>query len=613
MLERANLRQIIITLTMTGVAMIMTAESCQAAGETAGTSPSAMSRRYHYTNEFARDAYEADRRSLRPRASQDNPYTPGSTNAPNTPEPPVDGQPSPSPTGPAPKSQAQQSGPATSTPGNGEEFKLPYWTEHANQKDDHPGPCRGCASPVFRIVKGVDVNQTDSFRSAYMATAFHGLPEGRKPFEGYGIPLTDTSFYAMMKQVSERKLAILNDPMNLMITAKGKNQTQVQLASAATADAAESSFDTNIECLRTPMINVANENAGVPTTTNQPSKGVENAVWMVQKMYKSLYLPMAVLLLLPGAVLTQARSMVGAGILGQSDGDGVNPFSGILRSIIALFLIPCTQLIVSYSVDVGNSLTFEIADHLDPTEMLQWAHQQTFDAPMQNARNIYMEPQTQLSFTPMSFLSLSVLLPGAPNPAIFGVTANGPEQASEVEQQSFTSQTIQMIFNLINMGFSIGLSMLLSFQTVMMCYLFLLGPIAAALFAWPSGIGVNVNNAGSLFQRVFSNWLDAVMTLALWRFWWCIVILVMATRIAWLQEIGGYEPNSQWEVLMYTAFMIILTTVPFLPFDFRPGDMASKALDKASSAANSSGGADDGGGGDQQRHGDKPSGRSKQK
>jgi len=612
MLEVSTIRQSVLNLVVAVTAIVLSAPTCQA--ETSGTSPSAAARRYHYTNEFARDAYEADRRSLRPIATKDDPLLPGGTGGGDT--PPAAPDPNAPPEAPfpgqAPKSQAQQAGPATSTPGNGEEFKLPFWTEHANQKDDHVGPCRGCASPVFRVVKGEDAVQTPSFRSAYMAAAFHGTEAGRKPFEGYGIPLTDTSFYAMAKQVSERKLAILNDPMNLLITARGRNQTQVQLASSATADAAESCFDTNLDYLRTPLINVANEQAGVPTTGSEAQKRLENVIWMVQRMYKSLYMPMALLLLLPGAILTQFRGMVSFGILGQTD-DAPNPFSGILRALIAIFLIPCTQLIVSYSIDVGNSLTYEIQSRVDPTELTRWAHQQTFNAPMANTRNIYMEPKT-FSYTPFSFLSLSIQIPGIPNPMVAGLSTNGPEQASEVEQQSFTTQTMQMILNLINMGFSIGLSMLLGFQTVMMCYLFLLGPIAAALYAWPSGIGVNVNNAGSLFQRVFSNWVDAVMTLALWRFWWCVVILVMVTRIAYLQDIGGYQPNSQWEVLMYTAFMVILTTVPFLPFDFRPGDMASKALDKASQASNDGGAPDSGGGGgNPQDDGDRGSAKRKNK
>ncbi|MCA9805708.1 MAG: hypothetical protein KC777_27240, partial [Cyanobacteria bacterium HKST-UBA02] len=50
----------------------------------------------------------------------------------------------------------------------------------------------------------------------------------------------------------------------------------------------------------------------------------------------NIFVPMGVLLLLPGAVITQTRAIMAAGnpVLGQ-----VNPFDGILRSLVAVFLI----------------------------------------------------------------------------------------------------------------------------------------------------------------------------------------------------------------------------------------------------------------------------------
>src|SRR4029453_1010299 len=74
---------------------------------------------------------------------------------------------------------------------------------------------------------------------------------------------------------------------------------------------------------------------------------------------KGLLVSMALLLLLPGAMLSQVRAIVaqGTSVLGQ-----VDPFDGILRSIVAIFLIPATYLVVSYGIDVSNAIARAIND-----------------------------------------------------------------------------------------------------------------------------------------------------------------------------------------------------------------------------------------------------------
>jgi hypothetical protein len=95
---------------------------------------------------------------------------------------------------------------------------------------------------------------------------------------------------------------------------------------------------------------------------------------------------------------------------------------------------------------------------------------------------------------------------------------------------------------------------------------------------------------------VFINWVDAVINLALWRFWWVVVVLIMYVRIQYLKALGMYQPNSQWELAMYSAFMVIICYVPFMPFEFKPGEMVAKVLEKAEQAGKGGGGG--GGGGD---------------
>ena len=118
---------------------------------------------------------------------------------------------------------------------------------------------------------------------------------------------------------------------------------------------------------------------------------------------------------------------------------------------------------------------------------------------------------------------------------------------------------------------SLATAILLAFQLVFVLYLFLMGPIAAALYAWPWGMA-------RLFKTVFTNWLNAVINLVLWRFWWCVILLVMDSRIAWLRQEGIYQANSTWEVFAMICFLVLLSTVPFMSFQFNPGSFVDKLL-----------------------------------
>ncbi|MGH9550670.1 MAG: hypothetical protein ACRD3W_14920, partial [Terriglobales bacterium] len=75
------------------------------------------------------------------------------------------------------------------------------------------------------------------------------------------------------------------------------------------------------------------------------------------RIRNSIFVPIAVLLLLPGAVLAQAKSIVAAGspVLGDT-----NPFEGIMRSMVAIFLIPGTYLIVNWGIDFSNAIVYAI-------------------------------------------------------------------------------------------------------------------------------------------------------------------------------------------------------------------------------------------------------------
>jgi hypothetical protein len=145
-------------------------------------------------------------------------------------------------------------------------------------------------------------------------------------------------------------------------------------------------------------------------------------------------------------------------------------------------------------------------------------------------------------------------------------------QQQQIQETTMTA-TMRAAFSGINTLLNGGIMVLLAYQVVMACYLLLMGPISAALFAWPGGVG-------RLFKPVFSNWLEALFNLVLWRFWWCVILLCMSTRIQWLMEVGSYNPSSQWENYTYMAFMAMLTYVPFMALDFKTDSMVDQLLEK---------------------------------
>ncbi len=320
-------------------------------------------------------------------------------------------------------------------------------------------------------------------------------------------------------------------PQQKVSAAVANMQGQQQGAGDASQNAALNALAEYMPMIVAGNVNVANEAAGGGIGNSaQPFRPLPQAIGMVQHMYRHCYLPMALLLLLPGAVILHMKNMCAQFTNPDEDGQG-GPWGHILRAMIALFLIPSTQLIMSYAIDVGNSMTFTIAQQFSPMELVAWADG------MQAAREAKGTPVERL------------------------------------DPQPFKEQMWQMAAGIINMSLGYGLVILAAFQLALSCYLLLMGPIAASFYSWPGSVG-------KLFKPIFVNWVNGVVVLSLWRFWWVLITFVMVTRIHWLQEIGEYVPNTEWEALMLGCFLVMMMYVPFAPFDVRPGDMVDKILEK---------------------------------
>ncbi|MBX9670544.1 MAG: hypothetical protein K2X93_23280 [Candidatus Obscuribacterales bacterium] len=325
-------------------------------------------------------------------------------------------------------------------------------------------------------------------------------------------------------------------------------------ASEAVSDSFDSTWPKMLALSATPCPNVGNERTGQKCLASQPIKTHENALYLVQEVYKLVYLPIALLLLLPGAVLTSMKGLVSHSISNSSNDDGASPFTGILRSLVAIFLIPASQLIVSYTIDVGNALQGEIATRINYKTLQGYGDEQVFRAPMSNFSGGLLPPRSG---------------------KVQGKITQGPEDKAELFNVDPASIMLQTMANAMSQSAAFGLVILCAFQIVLVSYLFLMGPVAAAFYAWPGSVG-------SLFTRVFTSWLDAMINVALWRFWWCVVLLIMDSRLTWLG--AGLEMYSMWELLMFISFLVIMTSVPFNPFDFRAGDMIQQIMAKSEEA-----------------------------
>ncbi len=350
------------------------------------------------------------------------------------------------------------------------------------------------------------------------------------PYLTGGTPASDYVQHALRLSAAQRTAEKILDP-NLQ-SAEAAYLGAAQQTADATSKDASGSFDANVSTSSSPLINVANESAATPAQGNAKTRTISQAIWIVQQMYKRLFLPLSILLLLVGAVATQTTSYVKDSFV---ESDHHRPLEGILRSVIAIFLIGSIQLAVSYFIDFGNAMTDPVKQAVDTGEINSWSDQVT-----DSTRNM-----------------------------------TAAEIETRNKSESTAASTTRAVFGSVQALLNTALMVLTVYQLVMVCYLFLLGPIAAALFAWPEGVG-------SLFRPVFPNWLNGLSNLVLWRFWWCVILLCMATRIQWLKELGSYNANSPWEPIVYTAFLVMLTYVPFAALDFKPGDLVDSLLEKAS-------------------------------
>ncbi|HEY9732649.1 MAG TPA: hypothetical protein V6C89_12095 [Drouetiella sp.] len=432
----------------------------------------------------------------------------------------------------------------------------------------------------------------------------------------FGLPCSDTQYQMIDRENNQRMLELAFDPERFYWASTIQGQLQTASLANVLAGSSEAAFkQATARIVQADggggngagggaggaggapvgaLINIANEQSGVPTAADNPYKTVPQAVWMVQQMYKFVFVPLAILFLLPGAVITQVKSQIVQGFKLNAE-DQSSPFEGILRSVIAVFLIPATQLIVSYSIDVGNSMAYSVKDWVDLQLIFDWSRELTYNTPIdKNANTINATGNAAAANNGgnggqaggqsggflgsiSGFLGSIPLVGGALQSGFnslagfLGASGEGlgsdtPEQNTVYEDQSWLSGAMEAAFNMATYLFSSAVIVLGAYQLTFMCYLFLLGPLAAAFFAWPR---IQAQSQQKLFTDVFANWVNAVIVVSLWRFYWMVILAIMTQRILYIQDSGGAS-NLQWEVAVFTCLLGLMMWVPFNPWSFDP-------------------------------------------
>ncbi len=342
-----------------------------------------------------------------------------------------------------------------------------------------------------------------------------------------GLPLTDTALNMQLMQVQQQLLAQISDPMrNVPKALAGQLAVQTMLGNSFA------------------QITTANANAAINYTGKYLINFTvqEGNVW--NKLRNNIFVPIALLLLVPGTILTQTKVMMSAGNPVVETG---NPFEGILRAIVAMCFIPGSYLIINYGIDFSNSISHSIQDFYKSqfgTDMYADAfkgEQRAFPARQaaENTNNLsFAQGLAPISASSGGSGIQEGFAPMAPflNSAS-DVTGLGGLESQLFKNKSFapdgTQQAIEGMTDELmpasevaarlavfgsNMAITTIWDLLCAFQLIYLHYLFLVGPIMAAIWVYPV----------RQLREAWPNWVAGVITLCFWSLFWNTAVLLMA-------------------------------------------------------------------------------------
>lgn len=296
----------------------------------------------------------------------------------------------------------------------------------------------------------------------------------------------------------------LSKPANAVPGAKAESQAQQNQIGNSAGDIARNSAINSIDYCSRYMKNFTTESGNR---------------W--NRLRDQFFLPMALLLILPGAVLTQVKAIIAQGnpVVGQS-----SPLEGIQRAIITIALVPATYLVVNYSIDLGNSIHYTIASEytrIMGTDMYHdaiCAEIRAFGtrSMSENEGSLRVPNQDISPRGNEPFARIEGALWGKLSDPCTGLNLV-PANRDDMSMAGGALGT-RMLMNLSNAGINTCWGILTAFQMAYFYYLFFVGPLMAALWCWPT----------KLFRDALPNWVEGVVTLAFWSFFWNVVILIIA-------------------------------------------------------------------------------------
>jgi len=379
-----------------------------------------------------------------------------------------------------------------------------------------------------------------------------------------GWEVTDSAMQAIDYNVARVENSINNDPQTQMHNAEAEGQAQATQAGNAAADSARDQAAGAISFCANYLENF----------TTQPQ-------WNMLR--DQIFVPMAILLLLPGAALAQMRAIIAAGspVLGE-----VNPFEGILRSIVAIFLIPATALVVNYGIDLDNSITYTINSEYSRifgSDMYKDALCAEIRATpvrqTQSNRNAYDLPTYKGTpikggKTPFALFEGAMMENSLQDPC-----ANINEAPKERADEAMSSgvAATRMMMNGSNATMCSAWNILCAFQMAYLYYLWCVGPIMAALWVYPL----------RTLRNALPSWVEGVVTLCFWSLFWNTVILLMAC----------FKGVDETGTMIMTALNFLATASVKYAFDFAGLVKAAgqEAAGMAAGAAKGAAGAGSGG------------------
>lgn len=239
-----------------------------------------------------------------------------------------------------------------------------------------------------------------------------------------------------------------------------------------------------------------------------------------------IFVPIGILLLLPGALITQMRAIMATSnpVLGN-----VNPLEGIYRSMVAVFLLPATYLVMNYGIDIANSITLSIADQYQQifgSDMYEDAvcaeiKAMPFRLPEENRNTIDMPKSSMgeilVAKAPTPFAKLEAALVAVKiwDPCV-GIYIVPPDRADEVVPSAV--HAARLMCNTSNCSLVTAWNVLCAFQVAFLYYLWCVGPVVAGLWTWPM----------KQLRDALPNWIEGVVTLCFWSLFWNTVVFLMA-------------------------------------------------------------------------------------